>query len=441
MDLFINDSSLERLTAVEAKRGVAHGILDAAKFVRACLRRIAERESDVHAWAWHDPVAVEKYIGALDAIAADAPLRGIPIGIKDIIDTADMPTEYGSAAYTGNRPSKDAEVVRRLRQAGAVMMGKTVTTEFAYAHPGPTCNPRALDHTPGGSSSGSAAAVSDFMVPVALGTQTGGSTIRPSAFCGIVGFKPTFGAVPLEGVRPLSPSMDTIGIHSRSVADTALVYSVLRDKAPGIQAGVPREPSGRIAYCPSLYGDQADPASHRALERVRDLIEAKGMVVSTLELPSAFGHLSQANRVIMAVEASRTNGEIYDRAANLLGPATRTLIETGRSTSEEQYQSALALARECREQHEELMQGYDALLTFSAPGEAPLSAQGTGDSIFNRTWTTIGVPCLTLPCGRGSVAGLPLGAQLVGGLWQDDVLLEVSARLEGLLIHVREQEV
>jgi len=470
-----------RLTAVELRALMAAGRASAQDVAQACLARTAQREPQVRAWAWHDPQAVMAQARALDEAAAAAgqanetdaageaggvqggaaagrALHGIPVGVKDIIDTRDMPTEYGSAWHAGHRPQADAGVVASLRAAGAVIFGKTVTTEFAYVHAGPTANPHDLGHTPGGSSSGSAAAVADFMVPMALATQTGGSTIRPAAYCGVVGFKPTLGVVALDGVKPLSGAMDTIGVHARCVADAALLYEVLRAgpqgaaqvrapqpgdagagqaeaggrQARGHAASAPRLAAWRIAYCPGPHAGSASDDARRVLEEARALLAAAGAQVEPLELPEAYAGLSEANRIVMAYEAARNFAREYENGRERLGAATVALIESGQACSESDYRGALALARECAGQHAALMRERDALLTFSAPGEAPPRSEGTGDSLFNRAWTTMGVPCLTLPAGRGR-RGLPLGVQLVGAAGADDALLQLGRYVEDVL--------
>lgn len=416
------------LTAMlDKKETTAEAILD------ACLSRIAEREPLVQAWAWHDADAVRRQLRLLPQRTPAMPLHGLPIGIKDIIDTNDMPTAYGSRLYQGHRPSADATVVKRLRAAGAIIAGKAVTTEFAYQHPGPTVNPHDVRHTPGGSSSGSAAAVADGMVPIALGSQTGGSTIRPSAYCGVVGFKPTFGMVPMDGIRPLAPSLDTIGIHARSVADVALVYPVLLGCASA-PAATPPVSTLRVAYYPGPDADRADADARRALEAAREVLSGSGMAVAAIRLPDAdFGCLSEANRVIMAYEAAPTWAADRRRGADLLGQSTLELIEAGAQIERDEYERARALSRRCLRLYADAMREFDVLMTFSAPGAAPLTTEGTGSSLFNCAWTTLGVPCLTLPFGTGGSARLPLGVQLVGAFGQDTGLLQAGMHIETAL--------
>ena len=424
------DTPLITQTATQLSRRIAAGEISATELNEACLARIAEREGQVRAWAWHDPEQVRRQVTGLPSDATGKPLYGIPIGIKDIIDTADMPTAYGSRAYADHRPAVDAVIVQRLKAAGAVIMGKTVSTEFAYMHPGPTTNPHHPLHTPGGSSSGSAAAVADTMVPLALGSQTGGSTIRPSAFCGIVGFKPTHGQVSLEGVFPLSPTMDTIGLHARSVADVALLYPVLLGRAVGVAR---IEAPLRVALHPGPAADEAGSEAWRALESAREAMHGAGFTFVEDPLPAdELRAAGEANRRIMAYEAGRHHQAVFRASPDLLGEVTRTMIASGLAMTRSEYEEALATAAKARSSFIRGMSAIDALLTFSAPGEAPLASGGTGSSAFNRIWTTIGAPCLTLPHGRGA-HGLPTGVQLVCVNGQDARLLAIGERVEAIL--------
>ena len=424
------DTPLITQTATQLSRRIAAGEISATELNEACLARIAEREGQVRAWAWHDPEQVRRQVTGLPSDATGKPLYGIPIGIKDIIDTADMPTAYGSRAYADHRPAVDAVIVQRLKAAGAVIMGKTVSTEFAYMHPGPTTNPHHPLHTPGGSSSGSAAAVADTMVPLALGSQTGGSTIRPSAFCGIVGFKPTHGQVSLEGVFPLSPTMDTIGLHARSVADVALLYPVLLGRAVGVAR---IEAPLRVALHPGPAADEAGSEAWRALESAREAMHGAGITFVEDPLPAdELRAAGEANRRIMAYEAGRHHQAVFRASPDLLGEVTRTMIASGLAMTRSEYEEALATAAKARSSFIRGMSAIDALLTFSAPGEAPLASGGTGSSAFNRIWTTIGAPCLTLPHGRGA-HGLPTGVQLVCVNGQDARLLAIGERVEAIL--------
>jgi Asp-tRNA(Asn)/Glu-tRNA(Gln) amidotransferase A subunit family amidase len=428
--------SAQTLTALGGP--LASGEITHRDILESQLARIAAREPDVQAWAWHDAAQVscdfEAQQEALHRVQADAsprplPLAGLAIGIKDIIDTAELPTQYGSQAYRQYRPGADAQVIQRLKAAGAIVMGKTVTTEFAHVHAGPTVNPHNFLHTPGGSSSGSAAAVADGMVALALGSQTGGSTIRPAAFCGIVGFKPTYARVDLSGVLPLSASMDTMGLMGRSVADVTLLSSVLLGH-PAHVASIAHRP--RIAWYPGPNADEADTDSAERLVRAREQLRMQGADLVEIELSHGeFAAVGRSNRIIMAYEASRQHQALYRSHPEQLGSSTIKLIELGLSINPEQYENERKQAARCRLMFHTAMQGVDALLTYSAPGQAPLTAAGTGASTFNRIWTTLGAPCLTLPAGRGNM-GLPLGLQFVAAHGNDYGLLQLGDRFEAV---------
>lgn len=423
-----NSNQLCMRTESELRALIDSGELKRQDAVQAQLQRIAERESEVKAWTWHDPAAVRQQLESVSN-RSPGPLSGVTIAVKDLIDTVDMPTEYGSAAYRGHQPVADAGVVTVLKAAGALMMGKTVTTEFAHSHAGATVNPHNLLHTPGGSSSGSAAAVADGMATMALGTQTGGSVIRPAAYCGVVGFKPTIGRITLAGVMPLSFSMDTLGVMARSVADVQLLSDVLLGQPAAVLA-----PASRIhlAYYPGPDIAGAEQEALLALEKARAVLLDQGVEFVPIDLPADdFAALGRANRSLMAYEAARQHQALYRTRAQALGETTRILIEEGLKLSEEHYLQALRHQVYCRHLFTQQMQHIDAVVTLSAPGQAPLYRDGTGASTFNRTWTTIGAPCLTLPAGKGS-KGLPLGVQFVGKMGQDHALLSLGQKFEGI---------
>lgn len=422
-------SDLYRYTVSELAGRIASGEIHQADILESQLARIAEREPHVRAWAWHDPAQVRQQLDALTAAQRRLPLAGVAIGIKDIIDTAQMPTAYGSEAYRGHRPAADASVIRSLQDAGAILMGKTVTTEFAHIHAGPTVNPHNFAHTPGGSSSGSAAAVADGMVAMALGSQTGGSTIRPAAFCGVVGFKPTYGRIGLEGVMPLSAAMDTMGLMARSVDDIMLLSSVLLKSQ---QVNVSYTQSPVFAWYPGPEAEEADQDSARLLARAREQLKEQGAEFVAVDLPHAeFAAVGRANRMIMAYQAGRHHEGLYRSQPEKLGASTRKLIETGLAMTAAQFEEEIERVERTRELFQQAMRGIDALLTFSAPGEAPRVEEGTGASTFNRIWTTLGAPCLTLPAGL-SVNGLPLGVQFVSSHGRDETLLQLGKRFESI---------
>lgn len=420
-------SDFYRYTVTELAGPLSSGAISHQQILESQLARIAKREPEVRAWAWHDPQHVREQLAALADTQTSQPLAGVAIGIKDIIDTASMPTAYGSAAYLGHRPAVDAAVIRKLKSAGAILMGKTVTTEFAHVHAGPTVNPHNFLHTPGGSSSGSAAAVADGMVALALGSQTGGSTIRPAAFCGVVGFKPTYGRIDLEGVMPLSVAMDTMGLMARSMDDVILLAKVLFEQTFTTTA-IGTKPV--FAWYPGPNAEEAKGESVKLLERARAQLTEQGAQFAEVELPQdLFAAIGRANRLIMAYQAGHHHEALYRSRPDKLGATTCKLIEAGLAMSAAQFEDEIALAAQGRELFKHAMGGIDALLTFSAPGTAPLVEDGTGASTFNRIWTTIGAPCLTLPAGRGQ-NGLPLGVQFVASHGRDENLLQLGKQFE-----------
>jgi Asp-tRNA(Asn)/Glu-tRNA(Gln) amidotransferase A subunit family amidase len=422
-------TDLYRSTITALAEAVASGTITPLQILESQLERIAEREPQVQAWAWHDPQQVLAQLRGLTQAQLRQPLAGVAIGIKDIIDTADMPTAYGSEAYFGHRPTTDAVVIAKLKAAGALLMGKTVTTEFAHVYAGPTVNPHNFLHTPGGSSSGSAAAVADGMVALALGSQTGGSTIRPAAYCGVVGFKPTYGRISLEGVMPLSAEMDTMGLMARSVDDIILLAQVLLE--PFLMPPV-SDQKPVFAWYPGPNVDEVEPESVKLLERARAQLIEHGAQFVEINLPrDLFANVGDANRLIMAYQAGHHHASLYRNRPDKLGATTRHLIESGLAMPPEVFAEQISIAARGREIFQDAMRGIDALLTFSAPGTAPLVQEGTGASTFNRIWTTIGAPCLTLPAGRG-INGLPLGVQFVARHDRDASLLQLGRRFESI---------
>ena len=414
-------SAPHQLSAAEAARRIARGELTSAALVASCLERIAAREQNVRAWAWLDADLALRQARALDREPPRSPLHGVPVGIKDIFDTADMPTEYGSPIYRGYRPKWDAACVALLRRAGCVVLGKTVTTEFAHVHPGKTRNPHNPAHTPGGSSSGSAAGVADHMVPLALGTQTGGSIIRPGAFCGAVACKPSFNSINRAGLKFAAESLDTIGVFVRSAEDAALGLHVLSGRAvPDFKQPPDRRP--RVGLCRTPRWRDADAATHAAIERVAEQLAKAGAQVADFELPQGCAELFEEHGKIMNYESARALAWEYEHHRDQISTSLRPRIEEGWQLSREAYDAARSLARDCRRRLADRMTEYDFLLTPSAPGEAPATLETTGSSVFNRVWTLLGVPCVTLPCGSGP-HGLPLGAQLVGSFDGDSALL------------------
>jgi Asp-tRNA(Asn)/Glu-tRNA(Gln) amidotransferase A subunit family amidase len=397
----------------EAVARLSRRELSAEELVRQSLARIAEREPVVQAWEVLDAAGALAEARRIDILRDRPPLCGLPVGVKDLIDTADLPTAYGSPIHRGHRPAQDAECVRRLRDAGAVVLGKTVTTEFALYSPGKTRNPRDPTRTPGGSSSGSAAAVADGMVPVALGSQTAGSVIRPASYCGVVGFKPTHGVLPLQGIHPLAPSLDTLGFFVREIEDVPLILSVLSG-APPVRI---RNTKPRLGLCRTEAWPRAAPETQNAVEKA-----ASSLGVREVELGPAFSGLIDAQIAIMGAEASHALG---DKPENQLSPKLREFLREGAKVTPERLRAARDHADRCRRELGKIFASVDALLTPAAPGEAPEGLGATGDPIFCRLWTLLGTPCISLPVLTGT-AGLPIGLQIVGAPNREADLLSAA---------------
>ena len=409
--------------AAETARAIAEGRTTSEEAVASCLGRIAEREATVRAWAWLDPDHALAEARARDAARPLGPLHGVPVGVKDIFDTADMPTQMGSPIYRGHRPAADAAAVAILRAAGAVILGKTVTAEFAGTHPGPTTNPHDAARTPGGSSQGSAAGVADFMVPVALGTQTGGSVLRPSSFCGIVGFKPSFGTFNRAGIKSAAESLDTIGLHARALEDVALVADVLTGREPGGIAALARPP--RIGLCRTPLWHLAEPETVAAIDGAAAAVRAAGAAVDEVRLPAAFDALADARRAINDHERARAMAHEWRTDRDRLSPALRKTVEAGLAVPHAEYRAALARTRDCRHLLDWLFDDWDALLAPAVNGEAPPGLGHAGDPAFQALWTMLHVPAITLPTHRGPNA-MPVGIQLVARRGEDDLLLSVA---------------
>jgi Asp-tRNA(Asn)/Glu-tRNA(Gln) amidotransferase A subunit family amidase len=430
--------SLAALSLKEAAADIRAGRITSAELVADCLKRIDEVDPDIEAWAFLDRDHAMRQAKAADDHRrqgkATGPLHGVPVGIKDIFDTGDMPTEFGSPVWSGRTPRQDAAVVARLRAAGAVIMGKTVTTEYAYFHPGKTKNPHDKTRTPGGSSSGSAAAVAAYMVPGAIGSQTNGSVIRPASFCGVVGFKPTHGLIPRSGALMLSRTLDHVGVFARSVEDAALLAEALAGfdeedpdtrplARPPFAAVAESEPPlpPRLAFVRSAVWGRAEPVTHEAFA---ELVKALGDSASEVELGSAFERAVDFQRVVMDVEMAHNLHRDYEKGCDKLSAALRQLIERGRTYPAVDYLRATSAIAPLNEALEELFNEYDAILTPAAPGAAPAIAT-TGDPVFCSTWTYLGTPAVTLPL-LSSEDGLPIGAQLVGRRENDARLLRTA---------------
>ncbi|HUK03971.1 MAG TPA: amidase [Burkholderiales bacterium] len=413
---------LNELGAREAARRLAAREITAEALVRACLERIDEREKTVGAWIHLDPHAALAQAKALDMGPVRGPLHGLPIGVKDIIDTADMPTAYGSKAYAGHRPAWDAAVVALAREAGAVILGKTASTEFAWFYPGKTANPRNPAHTPGGSSSGSAAAVADGMAPLAFGTQTAGSIVRPASFCGIAGYKPSFGLLPRMGAKLLAESLDTIGALARSPGDAALLVGALcgRELVPEALERAPR-----IALCRTYEWPAALPETDAALGRAAKAASKAGALVQEIDLPAEFAELRQAQSDIQNYETYRSLASDRVHRWNALSDTLRKLIEAAGKVTNGRYDEARALETKCRARLGEVFDDADVVLTASAPGEAPKGLNATGDPVFCRIWSLLGTPAINVPGAKGP-NGLPVGVQVVGRVGDDARALGVA---------------
>ena len=417
-----------RLPATTLVRLIGQGDLTAEAVVASCLERIAEREPVVRAWSHLAGEAALAAARERDRSRRNSLLNGVPFGLKDIFDTADQPTGYGSPIYTGCRPAADASAAALPRAAGGILLGKTVTTEFANRHPGPTTNPHDADFSPGGSSSGSAAAVADFMVPLAIGTQTGGSVIRPAAYCGVVGFKPSFGLFPVAGMRINTESLDTVGIMAREVGDIALFRAAML-AIPYMPPIVPETPP-RLALCRGPHWQEAQPEGRRVLEAAASRLAAAGARIIDAELPPACAEADAMQQRLSAWEAPRVHMPECARHEPLLSRALRDgKIAEGRRITYDAFRHACAEAERMRRAAAEWASGFDAILTLPAPGQAPRGLGDTGSARFNAAWTLFYMPCLTLPAGRGP-DGLPVGTQLVGRRHADERLIATALWVE-----------
>ena len=433
-------NNLHLLSASEAARLIRDGVISSEQLVEACLARISEVDSQVQAWAFLDPEYALTQARALDqyrlAGKPIGPLHGVPIAIKDIFDTADMPTEYGSPIHAGRTPSRDATAVALLRGAGAVIMGKAVTTEFAFLNPGKTRNPHNPEHTPGGSSSGSAAAVAAQMVPLAIGSQTAGSTIRPAAYCGVIGFKPTHGLISRHRVSPLSRTLDHVGLLARTIDDIALLAEQLvgydendadtrpRAKTPYSQLSAEEPPlAPMFAFIKTPMWERTDEDTR---EGFAEIVEQLGGQVDEVELFPSASDAWQWHQTIMGAEVAHNFQREWQHSRALLSEQLRGQIERGRAVSAVDYQRALQQIVPMHDSFVELFeQRYDAILTPAAPSAAPKGLSSTGDPAFCVPWTLCGMPAITLPLLQSS-DGLPMGVQLVGPRGGDARLLRTA---------------
>ena len=439
------DTTPATLTACEAARRIRDGELTSQELVQSCLDRIEAVEDTIGAWTHLDrEYALTQAKAAQDQRQASeslGPLHGVPVGVKDILDTADMPTENGTVLHRGRMPAEDAAVVERLRAAGAVILGKTVSTELAVYSPGKTKNPHDPTRTPGGSSSGSAAAVSSFMVPVAVGTQTNGSVIRPAAFCGVYGFKPSHGLVSRHRVLKQSRPLDTIGCMGRTLEDTALLADVMigydsrdPDSAPRAHPQISRimaeEPpvKPKLVFIRTPVWDQAEESTKDALRELCEHLDD----VQIMELPPIFGGALEDHRRIMEADLAASFAKEYRDGKEQLSDVLREMIERGQQVLAVDYNAALARIADYRAEIEEISHEFDAILTPAVTGEAPVGLDATGSPAFCTIWTLAGVPALTMPILQGP-NGMPLGVQMVSAKGDDGRLFRTARWLLGTL--------
>ena len=413
------------LSALALARGVEAGELTPRKLVETCAEAIADREKDIGAFATLDLAGARR--AAEGSQLASLPLRGLPVAFKDIFDTADLPTQYGSPVYAGHRPAADASAVVMTRQAGGILIGKTVTTQFASLVPSATRNPRNLGHTPGGSSAGSAAAVAAGMVPIAFGTQTAGSVIRPAAFCGVAAFKPSYRLIPMVGVKDVAWHLDTAGLFGAGVCDIAFAAAAVLQRDLRVDGAIPASP--RIALARTHLWPQASPAMQRAVETAAKIVQAAGAKVSELALSPIVEDAYEAQFTIQDYENIRALAFEYDHHRDRIDCLLRTQLERASAISADEYDAARRLASRGRQLLADAMADYDVILTPSARGAAPHGFATTGDPMFNRLWTLMGAPCVNVT-GLSDDKGLPLGVQIVGRFGRDRAALEAALFVE-----------
>lgn len=427
------DSAPNTLSARAAAAAMARGDTTSVALLESCLDRIESRDALVCAWVYVDAELALSRARSADAARQAGkvigPLHGVPVAVKDIFDTADMPTECGSRLYRGRRPRRDARAVARLRDAGAIVVGKTVTAELALSAPGATANPLDLTRTPGGSSSGSAAAVADFMVPLALGSQTTGSVIRPASYCGIVGFKPSFGAIPTAGMHLLAEELDHVGVFARDLADMALMLEVLMPTRRQIRQppGAARAGSFERARLGLVRAPVWQEASADARLRF-DAWAADCELHASADLGESFDDAVVCQRLVLDSSLARNLGAVCESDPELLEALTRDRIRRGLATSAAHVARAATSIERQKTRLDEVFRDYDALITLAAPGEAPVGLSSTGNAVFSAIWTLMGVPTITLPILEGE-NGLPIGIQIIGAVGEDAKLLAVAEQI------------
>ena len=431
------------LTATEAVQAIASGRLSSVDLVKSCLAQIADTDASIKAWAYLDPESALAQAAECDRIRkaglGTGPLHGLPVGLKDVIDTRDMPTQRGTDIFKDRQPDKDARLVERLRESGAVIMGKTVTTELAFVHANDTRNPHNPEHSPGGSSSGSAAAVAACHVPLAVGTQTNGSVIRPASFCGTFGFKPTRGVISRAGVLKTSDSLDQVGCFGRSLEDVALLTDALAgyDQADSCSFARPRPQmrAGAQAEAPVApdlvwfnlpFNDRLSPDAHEGMEAVLDVL---GPRITRMAAADTLANLVAVQARIHEYEICQHQAAVFDANFEDLSSELQLIVARGRKISEAEYTDALAVKASAQTFFDELFVEFDAIIAPCATGEAPKFGSGTGDPIFCTLWTLAGLPCVSLPLLVGD-NNLPIGVQLIGPIEKDDRLLRTARWLQ-----------
>ena len=437
MDSKVMDKTTPVLSLREALQGVTNRQFTCADYTQSLLHRITLLDGNIQAWAWLKPEealkAARRSDSYLQAGGAPGLLQGLPVGIKDIFATAGVPTEMGSPAFAGHVPGKSARVIELLEKQGAFVLGKTVTTECAFLFPGKTRNPWNPLHTPGGSSSGSAAAVAAGFVPAALGTQTNGSVIRPAAFCGVVGFKPTQGAIPIDGALTFSHTLDQVGIFTRQVEDAAWLSAALARENAGLsRAFGARTTPPRLAAVKTPVWEQAEDYAKQHFIDTIVRLRTGGAEVEEVELPPLFSLVQQTIRTIMAVEAAFHLEELQTRQVSLLSSTLKDFLAEGKGRGAVGYLQALKIRLDMQNELERFLAKYDAVITPAATGEAPATREQTGSPAFCTIWSLCGVPALTIPAGFGP-RGLPLGLQIVGPHGKDAQVLSAAHWCEGLL--------
>ena len=415
---------LNELTATEVVAAIGSGATTCEAVTRACLERIAERDPEVQAWQYINPELAIAEARARDRSGTRGPLFGVPFNVKDIIDTSDMPTEYGSPIYAGHRPRADAACVALSRKAGGVLLGKAATTEFANVHPAKTHNPLDLTRTPGGSSSGSAASVADYMAALSIGSQTSGSTVRPASFCGVFGYRPTYGDLSCVGIKQAAGALDTLGLFARSIEDIALYRDVLLDTEPvPIAQNVPRP---RVGFCRTHLWPQMESSTQALFEDAVKKLARAGTKVADVELPREFDDIPEAQRLIAGFEFTRNfTWEIEHHWEKLSETLRNGRLKVGMACSFERYLESRALAERCRQLIAPILEDYDVLLTACATGEAPVGLSNTGNAMLAVIWTTMHVPSISVPVFKGP-NGLPIGAYLIGKRNNDRELFAVA---------------